>query len=563
MSFFEILNLVGYSTGAAMHCWMAALVWRRRPLNSVERTLFVLSITTGAWHASNLTITLHSLLGLELATWNVALRVADTIAVVAITCCYSLLLHIHLHLWARARQRSLTFTEKARVYMSYIPALFLLIAVPRIWSGAYAPMLAKMGNLVLPFALWSAYVLFLIAGTDLLIARLSSSRQERRLMWTMAASFVSIAALMIFVHALGVVAAGTTLDLYLQSLANLGSLLPSALLAYYIYRYRYLELALKESLAVASFAAVVLVVYLFGIRTFGSWLTASWGLNPGSVEALLILALALVAAPLRRWLDRRFHRLFEREAALYRDVVARIGVRAGEYKSLKEMIAYVERGTAEALLLGRVEIATIDAPPREEADADRRSWQQQILDDARDQNWAPVEGEAQVRRHGFDVAYPLSREGRGVGLMLVKAETDKLTAEVRSVLEVLAGQVAVAIEERRLIEENVQLERKLAHGERLAALGQMAATIAHEVKNPLSSIKSIAQVMGEDKSLRSEYGRDLDLIVGETDRLSRSVTQLQLRPPRAGHLRTRASGYSDAHHRRSFERRCDARGSKD
>jgi signal transduction histidine kinase len=94
------------------------------------------------------------------------------------------------------------------------------------------------------------------------------------------------------------------------------------------------------------------------------------------------------------------------------------------------------------------------------------------------------------------------------------------------VLEVLAGQVAIAIEDSRLVEENVRLERQLAQGERLAALGQMAATVAHEVKNPLSAIKSIAQVMREDKSVTKEYARDLNLIVGETDRLSRSVTQL-------------------------------------
>jgi signal transduction histidine kinase len=54
----------------------------------------------------------------------------------------------------------------------------------------------------------------------------------------------------------------------------------------------------------------------------------------------------------------------------------------------------------------------------------------------------------------------------------------------------------------------------------------MAATIAHEVKNPLSAIKSIAQVMREDERLTGDYARDLSLIVGETDRLSRSVTQL-------------------------------------
>jgi signal transduction histidine kinase len=42
----------------------------------------------------------------------------------------------------------------------------------------------------------------------------------------------------------------------------------------------------------------------------------------------------------------------------------------------------------------------------------------------------------------------------------------------------------------------------------------------------LSAIKSIAQVMSEDEGLKSQHARDLSLIVGETDRLSKSVTQL-------------------------------------
>jgi signal transduction histidine kinase len=54
----------------------------------------------------------------------------------------------------------------------------------------------------------------------------------------------------------------------------------------------------------------------------------------------------------------------------------------------------------------------------------------------------------------------------------------------------------------------------------------MAATVAHEIKNPLSAIKSITQVMQEDEEVSSEYGRDLELINSEVDRLNRSVTQL-------------------------------------
>jgi len=66
----------------------------------------------------------------------------------------------------------------------------------------------------------------------------------------------------------------------------------------------------------------------------------------------------------------------------------------------------------------------------------------------------------------------------------------------------------------------------VAAGERLAALGQMPATVAHEVKNPLSAIKSIAQVMSEDEALNSRHAARSEFNRGETDRLSKSVTQL-------------------------------------
>src|SRR5205823_4219277 len=150
---------------------------------------------------------------------------------------------------------------------------------------------------------------------------------------------------------------------------------------------------------------------------------------------------------------------------------------------------------------------------------------------------AIYEDDSDLRAHGYDLAYALRREDRNLGLMLIEGSPNALTSDVRAVLEVLAGQVAIAIEDFRLIEENVRLERKVAEGERLAALGQMAATVAHEVNNPLSSIKSIAQVMSEDETLKSQHARDLSLIVSETDRLSKSVTQLlsfaSNRPPAA------------------------------
>ncbi|HYH84412.1 MAG TPA: ATP-binding protein [Pyrinomonadaceae bacterium] len=595
MALLEVLQLVGYSTAAALHLWIGALlVKRRRMLGKIERVLMFLAVTLGVWHTSNLLVALHAMLGLSVERWTVLLRLADTLAVVSVTVTYSMLLHVHIHLWADVRRRGLTWSERARVYLSYLPAVFLVYAAPKLWTGVYAPMFERLSHLLVPFALWAAYVLCLVAGTDFLIARLSKSRTEKLLLKTLAASFLAIAGLILAVYGFGV-GRGTALEEYLKTVANLGSLLPTALLAYHIYRYRYLELILKESLIVASFASVVLVVYLYGIRNIALWLTAQYGLRPGAVEGLLILMLALVAAPLRRWLDKRFRRLFEQEASLFRDVIARIGSNVGRYGQLPELLRFVEERAAEGLGLRRVRLLTLASSPtsdNEGADAERNSaefagrsasvaagagngdgklqsveaggalsneiagvekkyppnintassktpteaeafeagedsqWAARVLEISRARDWLPVEDEPLLSGAGWEIAFPLRRDEREVGLLLVDAQPDALTYEARALLELLAGQVAIAVEDFRLVEANVRLERRIAQSERLAALGQMAATVAHEVKNPLSAIKSIAQVMREDEYLKREYARDLELIVGETDRLSQSVTQM-------------------------------------
>src|SRR5918992_3822918 len=358
MSLLEALQLIGYSLGAVLPLWLGYVLLRQRVgLVTVERLLLVLAGCMVGWHGGNLIVTLRSLLGLPHTEWIVPLRVANTIAVISITLCYSVLLHVHLHLWAGAHGRPLNSTERIRAVLSYLPCVFLVLAVPRIWSGDYEPMIAKTSSFVLPFSLWVVYSLSVCAITELLVARRADSASERRILRTLAFSFLGIAVLILSALGLGM-GRGTTAGLFLQTFANLGSLLPSALLAYYIYRYRFLELIIKESLVVASFGVVVLAVYLFGIRRFGEWLTAGFGLRAGAVEALLILALALAAAPLRGWLERRFHQLFQREAALYRDVVARIGSHAGQYKQLPELLRFVEERTAQALGLRRVRLMT-------------------------------------------------------------------------------------------------------------------------------------------------------------------------------------------------------------
>jgi len=74
--------------------------------------------------------------------------------------------------------------------------------------------------------------------------------------------------------------------------------------------------------------------------------------------------------------------------------------------------------------------------------------------------------------------------------------------------------------------ETKKLEAQVRRHDRLVALGKMAAGVAHEVRNPLSSIKGFATLLGSRFPEESEEGEASRLLVNEVERLNRSITEL-------------------------------------
>ncbi|MBN2134527.1 MAG: PAS domain S-box protein [Acidobacteria bacterium] len=73
------------------------------------------------------------------------------------------------------------------------------------------------------------------------------------------------------------------------------------------------------------------------------------------------------------------------------------------------------------------------------------------------------------------------------------------------------------------ITELRQLEIELKMKDKLAALGSMAASIAHEIRNPLAAISGSAQELGNSQEMSSHELALLDIIVKETKRLNNTV----------------------------------------
>ena len=79
-----------------------------------------------------------------------------------------------------------------------------------------------------------------------------------------------------------------------------------------------------------------------------------------------------------------------------------------------------------------------------------------------------------------------------------------------------------------------RLEREVRLKENLATMGEMAAGMAHEIRNPLASISGSVQVLAEAEELTEEQKRLMDIIVRESERLSGTLTEFlaYARPPR-------------------------------
>ncbi len=97
---------------------------------------------------------------------------------------------------------------------------------------------------------------------------------------------------------------------------------------------------------------------------------------------------------------------------------------------------------------------------------------------------------------------------------------------LRELGEVASGIAALALELDRAQVERDRLTRDLAAGERLAALGRVAAGIAHEVRNPLASMKLRADLARTGGEATPAVARDLDDIASEIARLDRLVSDL-------------------------------------
>jgi len=134
-----------------------------------------------------------------------------------------------------------------------------------------------------------------------------------------------------------------------------------------------------------------------------------------------------------------------------------------------------------------------------------------------------------------ELCIPLISKNQIRGIISLTEKTSNLpfTDNDLEFLSVLTGQFTSAVENAILYEsqKNMNLElrrtqKQLIQSEKLAALGQLSASIAHEINNPLGIIKNYLLILSESMKKGDPNQSNLKVVKEEVDRIARIVKNL-------------------------------------
>jgi signal transduction histidine kinase len=492
---FTALRLFGFAISAALQFSLLTFIRRNRKLEKLEVLFLSLIGCLFCWNFANFLLLLFERTASDLSRVLLSLVVAPA-AFGVLAFLPPLLLHVHLVFQLRVLGKPVIPVSRVLEWGLYLPLVVLPVAVAE-FLDKYHPSksILVVSRFSEAYAVWFCFALLVSAFLEWKMLRQSQKRQDRTLFGILLALFLAITVLVAYTYFIqdqDSLEPGRPLETVLM----LWSVVPSALLGYFIFRHHFLEIAIQRSFGYPIAAVILLLVYLVSVR----YLPDYFDEIPNEVfQAGMILVLLPLLQPLRRWIDGSIDNLFSREI--------------GRFEKLADGLDEISRSTVD-----------LDQLLRLMAERLRKELSLKSIR-------LTAEGEANdaantlARSQSYE-RIPLQKGGVSIGAMQIEGHNATLASEQHAALRYVIPQIVAAIETCRLVEGKIQLERELAERTRLASLGQMAATVAHNIKNPLSSIKTIVQLMQEDEQLAGRYTQDLSLIKSEIDRLTESVTQL-------------------------------------
>jgi len=489
------IRLIGYTAGTLLQLfWMVVILGYRRQRN-FERVFFFLCLALFLFYAGSL-LALNS--QIHYLQPPVGLN-QFAIVIISTGLCMlpALLLHLHMEYAETRGMLRVKRWKWAALFLFYAACFHVAYhRIPLLLQDPHFNFLVPGSSLGEEFAIVLAIALAWCAIWQWRFTVSAPDRPQRYFHTTLLVFFTLSFLAVTGLH-LGPFHLETQTADSLGTAFGLLPILPFTALIYLVQRHNFLQIGRQKNLLYAVSATFLALLYMSLVRRVGTWLEPL--LPPEASASILLFVLVIFIEPLQRVLGRRLQETAHREMDRVQRLTAEIQQEARQ-GNLRGLIRFIENRVKDQF---EFEAAWLD-----------------VLQ--------PDLGSNFVRRrdHEGEESFSVSQPGRLNAVLSVQPHGAMLSGEIRAALEFLCEQLPGALDLCRLIEEKLQLERELAERERLAALGQMAASISHNLKNPLGSMKTILQVQLENPDMPESMRAETKMILAEIGRLSAKLNQL-------------------------------------
>jgi signal transduction histidine kinase len=489
------VRLIGYTWGTLLQLfWMVVILGYRRQRN-FERVFFFLCLGLFFFSGGSL-LALNSQIYYPLPP---AALNEFAIVIISLGLCMlpALLLHLHMEY---AETRGLLRIKRwklAVLLLSYAACVHLAYSrIPSLLHDVHFNFLEPGSSLGEGFAMVLAVALAWCAVWERRFATASPDKPQRYFHWTLlavfAASFLAVAGLHLVPFHMEARRAGEFATVF-----SLLSILPFSVLIFLVYRHNFLQIGRQKNLLYAISATFLALLYLSLVRRLSIRLEPV--LPPEATASILLFVLVIFIEPLQRALGRRLRETAQKEMDVAHRLASEIHqeARRGDVTQLAE---FIERRLKEQFEFAEVGLTL----------------------------WDPNSGKVErlPARKEFRDGFTILQGNQTIGTLGIEPHGSAISGETKVALEFLCEQLPGALDLCRLIEEKLRLERELAERERLALVGQMAASISHNLKNPLGSMKTILQVQLENPELPESIRGETKMVLEEVGRLSTKLNQL-------------------------------------